>query len=228
MAFLHLSIAHSFLSNTVRGPVFLYFFGEAQYLVILVSEFLVLQNIVMPNPRYTDFCSEELWELARNKDSRAFKHLFEKEFPKMLAFGLVVSKNKYDVKDAIQDVFFDLWEKKDVRSDIRSISKYLLQAVRFRLIKSHTKNNIIPIDSVKEELKQPPVQASSSLNQYVNHILKSLPKNHQEILHLKYQEGLTNAQIAEVLGVRYQSVSNNIHRIIKRFRIKFLEKNSGT
>ena len=177
---------------------------------------------------YTKYSSDELWSLCMSNDHKAFKILFDREFKHLLAFGLKVCPCQSDVKDAMQEIFTDLWVKRSTRK-INHVKLYLLKSLKYRLIKSKPNGKVIDINSLaKGELSYTTeiISDIDSQSYQVKSILSQLPKQQQEILHLKYFQGLTNAQIAEVLDINYQSVSNRIHRILNGFRKKIQNKAS--
>jgi len=47
---------------------------------------------------------------------------------------------------------------------------------------------------------------------HLNKLLNELPSRQKEALYLRYHQGLTVEQIAEMLDVNYQSASNLLHR----------------
>lgn len=179
----------------------------------------------MPPIIYSKYSSDELWELCIGDDHNAFKALFDREFQAMFHFGLKISQSQSDVKDALQEVFTDLWIKKSNRN-IKHIKIYLLKSLKYRLIKIKPSGKIVDINVLSND------QLSCSTDFYENDsklfqlkaVLSQLPKNQQEILHLKYYQGLSNAQIAEVLDINYQSVSNRLHRVLCSFRKKIQKK----
>jgi RNA polymerase sigma factor (sigma-70 family) len=64
--------------------------------------------------------------------------------------------------------------------------------------------------SVEHELIDDEATAERVL--YLNKLLNDLPGRQKEALFLRYNQGLTVEQIAEMLDVNYQSASNLLHR----------------
>lgn len=182
----------------------------------------------MTNLTYKELLSDELWNLSVESDKRAFKFLFNKEFDSLLNYGLKVSKSRLLVSDAIQEVFIDLWENRVKRKDVSSIHFYLLKAVKYTILKSRQKNNIIDIDSFSQiQLHHYSLENKNidlELKDHVNKVLNQIPTKQKEVLHLKYYQGLSNQQISELLNIKYQSVSNLLHRSINTLKEKILKK----
>lgn len=165
----------------------------------------------------------ELWSLS-DTDNKAFKQLFEVEFDKLYAYGTKIHTNRSEVKDAIQDVFTDLWSKRKERKHIKEIHFYLLKSLRYKLYRLAASRKIIDIDRYKGDIPVLPVDKSDAY-QKLNYILDEMPAKQREVLHLKFYQGLSNQEIATVLKIKYQSVSNTLHRAYKSFKKKSEQKN---
>lgn len=174
---------------------------------------------------YAKYSTEELWQLCIFNNHKAFKELYNREFRYLLAFGLKICPNNSDVKDALQEVFTDLWVNKAKRK-INHIRLYLLKSLKYRLIKKKPNGKIIDLNALSKENHSLSLEVNEGDTSAIEiqSIISQLPKNQQEILHLKYYQGLSNAQIAEVLDIKYQSVSNSLHRILSSFRKKIQKK----
>lgn len=183
----------------------------------------------MYNQHYQELSLEALWKMCSRNDQNALKEIYEREYPNLLAYGMKISKSKAYVQDAIQEVFTDMWQKKEDRKEIKNLRFYLLKSLKYSLLKQDHKN-IIDIDALvqtKEILEPVNNDDSDEMESYVTEILSRLPKEQQQILHLKYFQSLTNEQISDLLDIKYQSVSNRLHRVIKKFRLEFQKKMSS-
>ncbi len=171
----------------------------------------------MKHLHFLTMSCDELWA-ETEQNELAFKHLFEREFEKLFAYGIKIQQNKSDVKDAIQDVFTDLWTKRKDRLDIKNIHAYLLKSVRYKLIKKANNVKVIDIDRYAAEFstssREQPIDEKAALQQ----ILISMPKRQREVLHLKFYQGLTNPEIGELLNMNAQSVANSLQRAYQSFR----------
>lgn len=178
----------------------------------------------MNTSHYSNMSSDELWTKAVDNEL-AFKHLFEQEFQRLFAYGIKIQQNKSDVKDAIQDVFTDLWTNRKQRLDIKNIHAYLLQSVRYRLIKKANNVKVIDIDRYAAGFSNSITEQSLDQKKALQRILLSMPKRQREVLHLKFYQGLTNPEIGQLLDMNDQSVANTLQRAYKSFRKNKSKKN---
>ncbi len=179
----------------------------------------------MPQSIYSKYSTDELWGLCITNDHKAFKALYDREFQSLFAFGLKICQHKPDIKDALQEIFTDLWVKRSTRK-INHIRFYLLKSLKYKLVKARPNTKIIDLNALPKDVYSSSITVNNAEtdSEEIQNIISQLPKNQQEILHLKYYQGLTNSQIAEVLGIKYQSVSNRLHRLHMRFRKKIQKK----
>lgn len=158
-------------------------------------------------------------------DEQQFRRLFDSQFDQLFTYGLKLHQNQSNVKDAIQDIFVDLWAKRKQRTNIKNIHAYLLRAIRYRLLKGDSKIKVINIDSYSDSLAYKKDLPEQDHKKALQSVLDLMPERQREVLHLKYFQGLTNPEIAEVLGVNMQSVSNVLQRAYESFRKKTSKKN---
>jgi len=61
-------------------------------------------------------------------------------------------------------------------------------------------------------------EATAERVSYLNKLLNDLPSRQKEALFLRYNQGLSVEQIAEMLDVNYQSANNLLHRGLLKLR----------
>lgn len=162
------------------------------------------------------------WKLIKEGDLQAFESLYRASIQSLILYGKKVSKNEGIVKDAIQDLFSELWAKRSNLAEVQNVQFYLLKALKYKLLRKLSKNidsytiedlfEEIPIDAFSEK------EYSNDQQKILKGLIANLPHRQQEILHLKYFEGLSNIEIGELMDVNPQSVSNNLFRALSQLR----------
>lgn len=164
----------------------------------------------------------KLWEKLRAGDERSFSLLFEKYYGDLINYGNSFSPFAEKVQDCVQDVFADIWLYRESLQDPNVVKAYLLSSVRKRIARLYERDHIFKkitttdsieflFDfSVEHELINDEATAERVL--YLNKLLNDLPSRQKEALFLRYNQGLSVDQIAEILNVNYQSASNLLHR----------------
>jgi RNA polymerase sigma factor (sigma-70 family) len=172
-----------------------------------------------------------LWTQLRLGDEEAFSSLFERYYSTLVNYGKTLMSSEDIVKDCVQDVFVDIWKYSEKLNAAIVVKAYLFSCVRNRIARfrerDHIFSHVKDVDSfdfmfdfsVEERLIADETMASKV--EYLNKCIKNLPDRQKEALYLRYHQGLTVEQVAEVLDMNYQSTKNLLHRAISRLRSDF-------
>ena len=164
----------------------------------------------------------KLWNKLKAGDEKSFSLLFEKYYGDLISYGNSFSPFAEKVQDCVQDVFADVWLYRESLEEPNVVKAYLLSSVRKRIARLYERDHIFKkitttdsieflFDfSVEHELINDEATAERVL--YLNKLLNDLPGRQKEALFLRYNQGLTVEEIAEMLDVNYQSASNLLHR----------------
>lgn len=176
----------------------------------------------------TDSAEHQLWKHFLAGDASACQTLMTDYFRTLFRYGSRFSKDNEFIKDCIQDLFLYLWEHRaSLRADV-AIKPYLLVSLRRLMHRSlpnttysdeFTADKVNPFDftfSVEEQY----IQQETTGNQIrqMKQLLDLLPPRQKEVLYLKYFQELEREEIAEIMGIVPQTVSNLIQLAIKQLR----------
>lgn len=164
-------------------------------------------------------------------DEYSYTSLMEIFTNPMFRYGTRFVENGDFVKDCIQDVFFELWNRREKIRQAESVKSYLFKALRMRIFREKSKwkltesldenyEFIIEFDVEANIIKQ---ELSEEICLKLRKILDSLPKRQKEILYLRFYEGMDQDKIAEVMDINRQSVYNLLHESILRMRKYWLK-----
>lgn len=169
-----------------------------------------------------------LWNNLRAGNEKAFSSLFEKHYAHLVRYGNSLSPFAEKVKDCVQDVFTDIWIYRETLGDSVVVKAYLLSSVRKRIARLHERDHIFrkttSIDSIEFlfdfSVEHQLIADEETVGKvsHLNKLLNSLPARQKEALYLRYNEGLSVEQIAEMLHVNYQSANNLLHRALLNLR----------
>ena len=176
-----------------------------------------------------DLSDYELWEALKDGNIKAFSALFKMYYSRLYNYGLKISNHNTQLtEDCLQDFFIYIYEHRENLSPLETIHPYLFVSFRRYIIKDikksfkNTDSNpkdemFIEINFSKEDLMiHQEIEAFKHTNLPL--LLNKLPSRQKEILYLKYDSNLSNIEIASVMNIKYQSVSNLIHKGIKTLR----------
>ncbi len=174
-----------------------------------------------------------LWDNLKKGDEKAFSSLFEKYYGFMVQYGNSFSPFTEKVQDCVQDVFTDIWVYRQSLNESVVVKAYLLSCVRKRIARLQERDRIFrqtdSIDSIKFlfdfsiEHHLIADEATAAKVVQLNTLLNTLPARQKEALYLRYHQGLTVEQIADILQVNYQSANNLLHRALMNLRKEWKE-----
>jgi RNA polymerase sigma factor (sigma-70 family) len=175
---------------------------------------------------YSNLQDRQLWELVMAGDKRAFGQLFKMYSKDLFKYGQKFTNDKSEIEDVIQEVYMDLWSRRQKTLIKSSIKFYLLKGFRreiIRRIKAKKKAEILDNDffitpSHQEGMIQQESLEESSL--CLHHAISNLPERQREVIFLRYYQGLENHEIASLMEMTIPSAYNLVSRALKVLKAK--------
>lgn len=169
---------------------------------------------------------ERLLAAARAGDREALEKLLAQHQAEVYRFGMKMCRNPEDAKDVLQDTLLAV--ARGVR-DFRgasSLSTWLYTIARSFCVKKRRRSKFAPqqersldTEAAAEagRLATPgdgadEAVASRQVEQALERAIAELPPMYREVLLLRDVEGLSAAEVAEVVGVSIQAVKSRLHR----------------
>ncbi len=165
-------------------------------------------------------------------DKEAFKHLFDTYYQRLFLYALSYVEDIDVSEDIVQELFFNLWEKRREVIITTSLSSYLFRAVHNRSIQflRHKKvaSNYEAMHNFK--LKEADMLYQSSgdftfseiqLNEIQDIITRTfdlLPEKTREIFTLSRDHSNSNKEIAKILKISIKTVEYHITKTLKILR----------
>lgn len=165
-----------------------------------------------------------LWRKFITGDRLAFQELIVSNYRPLVQYGTRFCRDQPFIEDVIQDLFVYLWEHKEDLSDTpASVRNYLFKAFRNRILfelKQQQRFTDLPeMDDEGGELLVPCVQetllhieANTEVSQQISVLMAQLPERQREALFLKYYQDCDIQEIADIMGINRQSVSNHLQK----------------
>lgn len=173
-----------------------------------------------------------LWQRFKDGDRTAFESMIRIYYRPLFEYGRKLMHDPDMLKDCIHDLFTSLWERRTSIGQTDNIKPYLLTSLRNRIFKEKQRSDLlVTIEDWQEEsvmmeddVEMKIISTDSTLeNEHrIHHIMHTLTRRQQEIIHLKFYENLSNDEIAIVMAISRPAVSNLLHQSLKLFREKWL------
>lgn len=174
---------------------------------------------------------EELWAKIKEGQKKSFRALFLRYYDSLFNYGLSVCTEEEVVEDCLQELFYQLWERRTGLSDVQNVRGYLWISFRRRLMKQIKKRHSSRKKSVQFDVNMKKVisierdiidkEKQQQNHQKLQQVFEDLSTREREVLFLKYYEGMSYSEIGTILDVEYQTVRNYMYRAIDRLRKSF-------
>ncbi len=165
---------------------------------------------------------QSLWNDFREGNQIAYTALLTKYTNLLFCYGIRFIQDRDFVKDCIQDVFLELWNRRENISPTASVKSYLFKSLRLRIFREKSKwtstqsldeNYCFQIEfNIESKLIED--QTAEEMRSRISLTLNKLPKRQKEILYLRFYEGLNHDKISQVMGLSKQSAYNLLHESI--------------
>ena len=149
-----------------------------------------------------------------------FERLFKDSYPMMYRMAFSMVENADDAKDAVSQVFTQMWRSKPQVSD-NSIRGYLLAATRnqcLHILRQRQLQRQLEEELQKEEEKCQDDEREELLRELKQIIDDNLTEQDRRVLQLHYDEEMTYAETATVLGISTAAVNKHITRSLAKIR----------
>lgn len=169
----------------------------------------------------------ELWVQAASGSQDAYALIHRSLYPSLYHYLLSMVKDEETADDIIQDVFVKIWTKKEQIGYIKNVKAYFFTVARSMAVNYFRKQKVEmerleQVHDFEIEFNREDIIVASetdiALKQAITNALNNLPARQREIVYLKFYEDMDYFKIAEVTGIRYQSVVNHVFRAIQTLR----------
>jgi RNA polymerase sigma-70 factor (ECF subfamily) len=165
---------------------------------------------------------------ARAGDQHAYGEILAAYYPRLVAFARAgLRDGRGDVaEETVQDVFLEIWARRETWTVERSLAAYLFRAVRNRIGSEHRtlrleqgyaaamvrEPDTATAEKADEHLDEAELQAALAA------ALAVLPERARQVFVLNRREHLSYAEIAVVLGIAVKTVEMQMARALKALR----------
>lgn len=154
----------------------------------------------------------------------AFRKLFDIYYQRLFHLALYYLKSKEQAEEAVSDVFFILWKRKDSLSGIDAPGKYLYTSVKNRALHyirrsprhEYEASGLYTIESMPDAEDPESRLFDAEYRELVQQAIDSLPGKCKEVFRLVLSDKLKNKEIATLLDISIKTVEAHITSANKR------------
>jgi RNA polymerase sigma-70 factor, ECF subfamily len=169
--------------------------------------------------------------LIREGDRTIFRRLYDLYYTRLFLYAKSYIEDTNEAEDIIQELFLDLWKKREDLDILTSLSSYMFRAVHNRCIQYLRHQKVIEGFESMHQLKMRDAEIlynSSAdfsftevqfkeIEQIYNQTSKLLPEKTMEIFGLSRTSFKSNKEIATLLNIDLKTVEYHITKALRLF-----------
>jgi len=176
---------------------------------------------------------EILFSGIKKGDIEDFEKVFNIYFPKLMYYATQFL-SKDEAEDIVQDVFVDLWSKRDQLEFGKAIVSFLYQLVHNKSLNRIKHKQIVQGYCTQFEIMSKKLEYySPDENEIFQNLIKeerfsalksainSLPEKSRKCFKLSYIYGMKSKDIAELMGISVRTVETHIYKSLHTLRKRF-------
>jgi RNA polymerase sigma-70 factor (family 1) len=172
---------------------------------------------------YTTHSDAQLLSLLKDGEHEAFTELYNRYWKRLFAVAANQLDHPAEAEELVQDLFLDLWNRRQDLMITSSLSSYLSVSVNYKVINRMARrhreriylSNLAadPMDHSLEEWL-----SFAELNERLERVLSELPEKCKLVFTLSRTKGLTRRQISRELGIAEKTVESHLTRALRQLR----------
>jgi RNA polymerase sigma-70 factor (ECF subfamily) len=169
--------------------------------------------MTMPFDAFADVSDDALLVLFANGDADAARALNIRLTPRVFGQAMRMLNDRAEAEDVAQEAMLRLWKiAPDWRQGEAKVTTWLYRVVANLCTDRLRKGRGVDLDSVPEP-EDDQISAEGALQEQarlaaLRDALAQLPDRQQQAVTLRHIEGLTNPQIAEIMGISTEAVES--------------------
>lgn len=173
---------------------------------------------------YTTYTDGELVRMLRQGDRAAFTEVYNRYWEKLFYLAGKKLEDTGEAENIIQDLFVDLWERRETLDIQNSVAGYLIVAVKYRILNLLARQE--RARKIEQSIRQNTPAADmgtlellkfEDLKDWLETLVNKLPEKCQMVYRLR-EQGLSQREIAETLQISEKTVETHVTRALKTIR----------
>lgn len=173
----------------------------------------------------TDFPEREILHRLHKSDEDAFTAIYDQYWKKLFYIAARKLHNLEEAEEIVQDIFLDLWRRREELNINTCLSSYLAVSVKYKVINVLAKrarhhdyymHSLLQL-RVSDFSTEYTLQFEELKEQLLKETAK-LPEKCRLVFELSRQEGFSHKQIAISLGISEKTVESHLSRALRSLK----------
>lgn len=171
-----------------------------------------------------------LIKCLQQNNKKAFSFLVDSYHYRLCVYANSLVNNSMLADDIVQNVFINVWEKRNMLNPGHSLKSFLYKSVYNEFIDQYRKSQSLLriekkyIEHLNTIVAGEDEESTKKLIADVKNMMEDLPPKCKQVFMLSKKEGLTNIEISEHLEISVKAVEAQITRGFKILRKKLSDK----
>lgn len=176
--------------------------------------------------KYASYGDTELIRYLKEKgDKAAYEELYNRYWKKLLVQALIKLKSEVEAEEVVQDVFMDLWERRENIEIRKTFHTYIASCVKYQILtRLAFRRKHVPFEQEARLATNDGVNLTEDWLDYettrrqIEETVQGLPEKCQLVFRLSREEGYSQKEIADTLGISTKTVETHLGKALKVIR----------
>jgi RNA polymerase sigma factor (sigma-70 family) len=170
-----------------------------------------------------------LWNDFRKGNLEAFNAIYYKYIRVLYNYGSKITPDGSLVEDCIQDLFIELWQKRQILSETTSIKFYLFKSLNRKIVRKLETEKRLSIKrtltenyhfevAFSHEFHLVTMQIDEEQKENLNKALQTLTPRQKEAIYLKYYEKLSFEEVSVIMAINVKATYKLVTRALDMLR----------
>lgn len=176
---------------------------------------------------------QEILDLLKIDGSKAIELIFKKFYRDLCMISNRYIKDTNHAEDLVQELLYDIWNKRDKLNINSSLSSYLKKSVVNRSL-NHIRSKRVVIEEDNKAIsitnKNPSIQQNmekEELEKFFNEKIDALPEKCRLVFIMSRFEQMSYKEIAAKLDISTKTVENQISKALRNLRAEMELRNQN-
>lgn len=176
--------------------------------------------------RFSEKDERLLWRQFIEGNDESLIYIYREYVDVLFRYGQQFSRRYAYVQDCIQELFYELIDKRESLSVAKSIKGYLLVSLKRKILRGIKKEERIQLESdgFSFSFFEPAIPINTNLKEEDFNIIyqkiNELPSSQREVIFLYFYEGMGYADIAQIMHVKIPTARTLTYRALENLEKK--------
>ena len=164
-----------------------------------------------------------------------FQEVYKAYFDRLFGYALMITRSENLAKDAVSEVFYNLWNGGTDLHSIKELSSYLFTSVKNQSVKALSYDPVeFRIDCYEhlttsiDEIDPEEILVGKELEEFLNEVIENLPSHCALVFRMVREDNMKHDDVANELGITRDTVKYHLKTAMKKIKAELEDHFSET